>query len=416
MSIRFGSQADVVIAGAGPAGAIAALVLARAGARVIVFDRARFPRRKLCGDTVNPGALALLRRLGLAAAAGSLVIPGMVVTGERIRIEGEYGGGITGRAISREHLDFALVQAASAAGAQVEEEVRVTGISHQDDGIDGLNICTRAGLSETVRAPVVIAADGPYSRVARALGVARLARTPRRWAVGAYFADVEHTSPLGEMHIRRRKYIGVAQLPGGLTNVCVVSADRSLLREPTLLLGETLRTEAVLRDRFVRARRVGPPAILGPLAVDCSAAGAPGLLLAGDAAGFVDPMTGDGLRFTIRGAELAADEALRALKHGWRDSHQRLASRRRREFSTKWRFNRVLRRVFASPSGVDAAERAAAMLPWLAEHAIRYAGDLGAARLYEDRRPVPNSEDQGWSHVADACGEISSELEERRRI
>jgi hypothetical protein len=56
------------------------------------------------------------------------------------------------------------------------------------------------------------------------------------------------------------------------------------------------------------------------------------------------------------------------------------------------------------------------MLPWLAEHAIRYAGDLGAARLYEDRRPVPNPEDQGWSRVADACGEISSELEERRRI
>ena len=64
---------DVLIAGAGPAGAIAAMVLARAGARVLVLDRARFPRDKLCGDTLNPGALAVLERLGLDAAAARRV-------------------------------------------------------------------------------------------------------------------------------------------------------------------------------------------------------------------------------------------------------------------------------------------------------------------------------------------------------
>ena len=61
-------DADVLVVGAGPAGAIAALVLARAGVRVRVLDRARFPRFKLCGDSVNPGALAILSRLGLDAA------------------------------------------------------------------------------------------------------------------------------------------------------------------------------------------------------------------------------------------------------------------------------------------------------------------------------------------------------------
>ena len=73
---------DVVIAGAGPAGAIAATVLARAGVRVLVLDRARFPRDKLCGDTLNPGALAILARLGLSTvAAGGLPLDGMIVTG-----------------------------------------------------------------------------------------------------------------------------------------------------------------------------------------------------------------------------------------------------------------------------------------------------------------------------------------------
>jgi menaquinone-9 beta-reductase len=379
------ADADVVIAGAGPAGAVAALALARAGARVIVFDRARFPRRKLCGDTVNPGALALLRRLGLGAAAGSFVIPGMVVTGDRgVRIAGEYGEGMTGRAILREHFDHALVQAAAAAGARIEEDVRVVGTTRTGDRIDGLNIRTASGLSDRVRAPVVIAADGSYSHLARSLGLARLASAPRRWAVGTYVTDVVHTSPLGEMHIRRNKYIGVAQLPGGLTNLCIVSADRRMLRDPSLLIGETIRTESVLRDRFVHARRVAPPIMLGPLAVDCPAAGVRGLLLAGDAAGFVDPMTGDGLRFTIRGAELAAEEALRALESGWADSHLRLQARRTREFSAKWRFNRALRALFGSPSRVSAAEHVASRVPWLAEHAIRYAGDLGAARLYDE--------------------------------
>ena len=123
--------------------------------------------------------------------------------------------------------------------------------------------------------------------------------------------------------------------------------------------------------------------MLGPLAIDGRAAGVPGLLLAGDAAGFVDPMTGDGLRFTIRGAEMAAEEALRVLEHGWGDAHLRLKMRRAREFSGKWRFNRALRGLFGSPSRVSAAEHAASLAPWLAEHAIRYAADLGAARVYD---------------------------------
>jgi flavin-dependent dehydrogenase len=388
------SRVDVAISGAGPAGAIAALILARAGARVIVFDRSAFPRRKLCGDTVNPGSVALLRRLGVGAAAGSFVIPGMVVTGDRVRIVGDYGPAITGRAISREHLDYALVQAAAHAGARVEERVRVTGVSSDVNRVDGLRISTQDGLSETVRAAVVIAADGSYSRIARTLGLARLAAAPRRWAVGAYFSDVQHTSLLGEMHIRRQRYFGVAQLPGGLTNLCVVTADRRLLADPASLLADTVRTEAVLRDRFARARRVAAPIVLGPLGVDCAVAGSPGLLLAGDAAGFVDPMTGDGLRFAIRGAELAAQEALRALEHGWADAHGRLRASRITEFSAKWTFNRVLRRVFALPSGVAAADRAASFVPRLAALAIRYAGDVSEAAPDGEPRVVGKVEER----------------------
>ncbi len=69
----------------------------------------------------------------------------------------------------------------------------------------------------------MIAADGRYSRVARALGLSRSARRPRRWAIGGYFQDVAGTTSFGEMHVRAGRYIGVAPLPGGLTNACVVT-------------------------------------------------------------------------------------------------------------------------------------------------------------------------------------------------
>src|SRR4026208_770809 len=83
---------DVLIAGAGPAGTIAALLLARAGARALGVGRPRFPRAKLCGDTLNPGAVACLQRLGLEGSTnGALPLDGMVVTAERSApIEGRY--------------------------------------------------------------------------------------------------------------------------------------------------------------------------------------------------------------------------------------------------------------------------------------------------------------------------------------
>ena len=128
---------DVLIAGAGPAGAIAATVLARAGARVLVLERARFPRAKLCGDTLNPGALAVLERLGLGSAIGpSIPLAGMIVTGnDGIRVEGRYAG-VTGRAIARRDLDWALLMAAAGAGARIEQGVLVQGPLVDSSGHD----------------------------------------------------------------------------------------------------------------------------------------------------------------------------------------------------------------------------------------------------------------------------------------
>ncbi len=181
------------------------------------------------------------------------------------------------------------------------------------------------------------------------------------------------------MHVRSGHYIGVAPMPGGLANACVVTADTAGLAQPADLLLRVLRSDPRLRERFDTARLVSQPVSLGPLAVDCQVAGMPGLLLAGDVCGFVDPMTGDGLRFAFRGAELAALEAMRALERGTDEAHGRLLAVRRREFSGKWRFNRGLRALVASPAAVRAAGLGAALAPGILHRMIAYAGDVRAA-------------------------------------
>src|SRR5262249_43087706 len=117
----------------------------------------------------------------------------------------------------------------------------------------------------------------------------------------------------------------------------------------------------------------------GPLAVDVAPFAIDGLLLAGDAAGFIDPMTGDGLRFAIRGGELAAASALDALARGWTGIHARLAAARARAFAGKCRFNRVLRAVVASPRAIDAATLASRIAPGIMRAIIARSGDCRAA-------------------------------------
>ena len=371
---------EVVVVGAGPAGSIAALVLARAGVAVRVIERARFPRDKLCGDTLNPGSLAILDRLGIAEAlrAGARPVTGMVVTGPGASVSADYPRGLRGASMTRRELDLLLMNAALAAGARVDLGVTVREPLRDHDG-NVIGVRVASDRHDTVmHAPLVIAADGRGSRLAAALRLSSFAKQPRRWAFGAYFTDVSGMTDRGEMHIRPDGYIGVAPLPGGLTNVAVVRESRRLPAPQTdqqAFVRETLGCDRELCDRFAGATQVSRVNVLGPLAVDGHTPGAPGLLLAGDAAGFVDPMTGDGLRFALRGGELAAHAALEELATG-RPMYAALGAARRREFSAKWRVNRALRSIVGSPALLQLAATVSRHWPVPVEYLIGVAGDI----------------------------------------
>jgi flavin-dependent dehydrogenase len=373
---------DALIVGAGPAGSAAAITLARAGARVRLIDRMRFPREKLCGDTVNPGAVAILRRLGVAAEveARGLPVAGWLVTGEHgVSVEVRYPRGARGVAISRRDLDRILLRAAAAAGAEIEECVSARGAIVADGHVSGAVLAWADRRGEQ-RAGVTIAADGRGSALAFGLGLARYATRPRRWAIGVYLEGARVGPDIGRMHIRRNRYVGVAAIPGGLVRVCLVEPNPAWRdAAPERILLGALGTEAALAAELAGARVIGRPSVLGPLAVDAAGMAIDGLLIAGDAAGFVDPMTGDGLRFALRGGELAAEAALEALASGWNGVHARLSARRGREFGGKRRFDRAVRGLVSSPWLISAAAVGARVAPGILRAVVARAGDCAAA-------------------------------------
>ncbi len=321
-------DAEVAIVGAGPAGTATAWALARQGVDVLLLDRARFPRDKVCSEYLSPeasrildamGALAECERAGAHHLDGMLVRApnGQVIRGDFQASHGYRGYRDRGLALRRTVLDEILVRRARAAGARVEEGVQVTGVRRTAAGAVAGVEAKAGGESRDIRARLVVGADGLRSVVARRLDLARTARWPRRLAIVAHYEGVRGMTTHGEMHVERDGYCGLASVGGGLTNVAVV-VSASRLREAPRDLGELmtrwLASRPHLAARFDGARRIAAPRATGPFASRARRAWSDGAALVGDAADFFDPFTGEGIYAALHGGELLATHALEWLR------------------------------------------------------------------------------------------------------
>jgi flavin-dependent dehydrogenase len=190
---------DVIIVGGGPAGSSTAFALTRAGARVLVLDRAQFPRPKPCAEYLSPQASRLLHDMGVldaVEAAGAAHLAGMIVrapNGALIRGDFAASHGFPafrdrGLALRRIQLDPILLNRARETGAEVRERMRVTDVLRDGTGrANGVRVLDAHGTSSELRARLVVGADGLRSVIANRLGLARRKRWPRRLALVAHY-------------------------------------------------------------------------------------------------------------------------------------------------------------------------------------------------------------------------------------
>ncbi len=371
--------ADVVVVGAGPAGSTTALLLARRGYRVVLADRARFPRPKPCGEYLNPGAVEVLHRIGCWPAVAPLgqTLSGMYITGaDGAAIWVPFPAG-RGSVVPRDHLDHTLLQQAVRAGAEVIEECRVDAVT---PGRTPTVVGRRGTTSIRLTARVVIGADGLRSVVARRPG--RLEAPPHaHYTVGAHFADVGVFEPRGDLHLGRGWYAGAALYGHGCGNV-VVALPRTLFRRArgdlAVAFARACASLPALREMMRGARRISPFTCAGPLGYIRRQAVGEGVLLVGDAAATINPMTGEGIFMALRSAELAAEVIDHVLRTGApsRDALTAYDGARVVAFRATWAVSRALQWVIRRPNLANALFRRLADRPHLASALLGLVGDL----------------------------------------
>ena len=329
---------DSVVIGSGPAGSIAALVLARGGARVALVDKAAFPREKACGDLIGPRGVRVLEDLGLSPPGNQRVGDMVVVgpSGRRVRLPCAAGLTYPGYALAvpRRRFDAALRDAALAAGAFPIAGQAVEPLIGER-GLEGFELRGSASDRMRVRGEFVIGADGAASRVAEVAELIDHQRVLWGFAVRSYLAaEVDVPYIVLWEPSRWRALPGYGWLfpgPDGRANVGLgvgTLADRTSAARAVRLLPAFL-------DHLCRLDLLDPSAAPGSRLggwlkmgmVGTSPAAGP-VLLVGDAAGLVNPLQGEGIAQAMASGRAAAEAILGAA------SPATAATRYRRHLST----------------------------------------------------------------------------------
>jgi len=302
---------DLVIAGGGLAGCSAAITAARAGARVLLLERGSYPRHKVCGEFVSAEALSLLRSLlrdlpeaGEALHSAPAIGRARLFLDDRVL---EAAVDPPAASLPRWRLDALLWQAAAAAGAHCRDRTNVVQISR--DATAGFQAQTSAGA---FRAAAVIQAGGrpPGSNSAEKwIGLKGHFNSVRR---GGQFGN-SATPASVDLYFFDGGYCGVLPVDANRVNVCAMVQSRA-----ARALDEVFVLHPQLWRRSRPWQAASPPVATAPLLFSSPTPDRDGILLAGDAAAFIDPFVGDGISLALHSGSMAA-AALKPIWHGTHD-------------------------------------------------------------------------------------------------
>ena len=384
---------DVLVVGAGPAGAASAAWLARAGHRVLVVERKQFPREKTCGDGLTPRAVRQLEDLGLAdELEPHLRFEGLRSIAHGVTLELRWPEHPDfppyGYVVRRRDLDAMVANRAVKAGAVLQ-----TGTEAIEPVVDG-GLVTGAilhrhadGTHEQVRARYIVVADGANSRFGRALGTARDRTYPLGMAVRGYFRSPYHDEPWIESHLDLSDRHG-NHLPGygwifpvgdGTVNVGVglLSTFAGWKEVNTSRLMEAFCDTAPARWRLSPDTACGAPT--GgklPTGLSVFPKVGPTWCTVGDAAGSVNPFNGEGISVAYETGRMAADALDEALRSGDGLALQRYPARLEEQYGLYFKVARAFVRAIGNPAVMRELTRIGFMSRSLMEWVLRIMANL----------------------------------------
>ncbi|MDG1929036.1 MAG: NAD(P)/FAD-dependent oxidoreductase [Nitrospinaceae bacterium] len=392
-------NADVIVIGGGPAGCSAAIGLSRLGYNVVLCDQAKFPRDKVCGEFISPAADPILDRLGMLSRIETLNpkrLKGVSISsfeGKEFSIDYPFQPGLAERptslSVSRYELDSLFVEEAKRAGVEVREQYKVTEFLFEDDCVIGIRGWDGNKTSFSIHAPLVIDAGG---RNALSLKKFQLKEEPVggvKIAMAAHWEGAQIADDYCYMHVSDPGYTGISNVGSDRANVVlVVDRDSMNGENPDKFYLDTVMKNSQRYKILRNAKCLESVRTVESLAFSVKSLPCGGLLMVGDAMGFIDPFTGEGIYLSLRSSEIAVEVAVKALEtfNFSRDALNIYEVRRKKEFDKKFLLSRILQKLICNQFFCNQVVRALKGDRGLAETLVGVIGDLEPAETVVSSR------------------------------
>ena len=384
---------DVIVIGGGPAGCAAALGLNRLGYRVVLCDQAKFPRDKVCGEFISPAADPILKRLGVLDRIETLSpkrLKGVAISsyeGEEVVIDYPQLPGMDARptslSVPRYELDANFMEEVKQVGVEVREQHKVTEFLFAEGRVTGVRGWDESKTSFTLKAPLVIDAGGRNALSLKNMGLRKESAGNIKIAMAAHWQGAQIADDYCYMHVSHPGYTGISSVGRDRANVVLVVNHKAMRGEKP----DKFYLDAVMRNCHRRkilqdAECIESVRTIESVAFSVKPVTCGGLLLVGDAMGFIDPFTGEGIYLSLRSSEIAVEVVDKAFKKSdW--SNEMLKDyeiRRRQEFDKKFLLSRIFQKLIYNRFFCDRVVRALRRRPELAETLVGVIGDLSPAQ------------------------------------